>query len=80
MLVPILLLEDMDMGQVSTFLRRFSVLANPWTSRRAEKSRLLSSIGQLIESAKAELGTGLRRFRRKLRPLKAASKTLASSR
>ncbi len=67
MLVPILLMEDLDMGQVSPFFRRSSVVIDRLTNALAETSR--SVIKRGLGVSRPDLKTRLRRLRGKLRTL-----------
>jgi hypothetical protein len=67
MLVPILLMEDLDMGQVSPFFRRSSVIIDRLTNALTETSRSVFKRG--LGVSRRDLRTRLRRLRSKLRTL-----------
>ena len=84
-LVPILLLEDLDMGRISTFFRQsgrfFELLLN---ALERQSGRLFSRrrFARRIDSAGAYLRKRLPQWRSKLRSLvsKVAAKTAITSR
>jgi hypothetical protein len=67
MLVPILLMEDLDMGQVSSFFRQSSVVLGRLTNTLTETS--LSLIRRGLDVGRRDLKARLRRLRGRLRAL-----------